>query len=92
MVDENTPNGSTAAGTAGAESKSNGGTSSDGGGPRKGQRHGGGRGSYKGAVSGTNSRYPKFVGRCDKLKDFVFDLVGSRSADSYTKTTKELME
>jgi len=91
MTDENTPNGSNATGAAaaGGESKSNSGTSSNGGGPRKGQRLGGP--SYKGAVNGTN-RYPKFVGRCEELKDYVYDLVGSRSADSYTKTTKEVAE
>jgi len=96
MTDENTPNSANAAGATAAEaSKSNSGTSSDGGASRKGhgQRRGGGGASYKGALNGTN-RYPnpRFVGRCEELKDYVYDLVGSRSADSYTKTTKEIAE
>jgi len=37
-------------------------------------------------------RYPKFDGRCDDLKGYVYYLSGSRSADIFTKTTKEVAD
>jgi len=39
-----------------------------------------------------NGGYPKFDGRCDELKGYVYDLNGSRSADIFTKTTKEVAD
>lgn len=80
----------------GCESKNNnnnnnGSASAGGSGPRKGMRNGG-CSSYRGAVTGSNNRYPKFEGRCDDLKGYVFDLIGSRSADGYTKTVKEIAD
>ena len=37
-------------------------------------------------------RQPKFEGKCDELKGFIYDCSDSRQADMYVKTTKEIAE
>jgi hypothetical protein len=37
-------------------------------------------------------RQPKFEGKCDELKGFIFDCSDSRQADVFAKTTREIAE
>ena len=38
------------------------------------------------------AKQPKFEGRCDELKGFIYDCSDARQADMYTRTTKEIAE
>jgi hypothetical protein len=54
-------------------------------------KRGGYKGKYK-STTGTTMRSPKFDGKCDSLKGFVFDCVDGRQSDSYNVDTKEVAE
>jgi hypothetical protein len=48
----------------------------------------GGRGYRSGARKLVVVKQPKFEGRCDDLKGFIYDCADARQADAYTTTTK----
>jgi hypothetical protein len=56
------------------------------------QHHGNQRGNCRRAFQKPMTRQPRFQGKCDDLKGYIYDCSDSRQADVYTKTTKEIGE
>ena len=53
------------------------------------------QGCYQGQRQGYRKpavKQPKFEGRCDELKGFIYDCLDPRQADMYAKTMKEIAE
>jgi hypothetical protein len=54
--------------------------------------HGNQQGNHRRAFKKPVTRQPRFQGKCDDLKGYIYDCSDWRQADVYTKTTKEIGE